>query len=135
MAIEVKKPGSSLNNIRLSRTGKIIIAIIAVILIVIGIVVISTVQSKSHQEKLAQPILDAVEHSVLVCKGISSEDVLSSYINRIESEKAATDKADVAQEMIQFVTKQAEGNQAQLDELNGARNRITIALKKYNQEK
>lgn len=135
MAVEVKKPGSSLNSIKLSRTGKIIIAIAAVILIVVGIVIISTVQSKSREEEIAQPILDAVEHSVLVCKGISSEDALSSYINRIESEKTATGKANAAQEMIQLVTKQSEGNQAQLDELNGARNRITIALKKYHQQK
>ena len=53
-------------------------------------------------------------------------------IKRIEDEKNPLTRADIATDMIGLCLRLAQDSQSQLDELTGARNRLLIAIREYN---
>lgn len=144
MPLEINKPGDALGERpRLSRFGRGVVAAGLIVVVLAGMLVFSLVQGNQRKAALAAAVLDAVERSRLVCTnalgavGADSEAIaaLEGFYRRIEDENQVSGKATAAQEMITYVLSQVHGNQAQVDELNGARNRILVALQQYESQR
>ena len=134
MAVEIKRPGEGFGKKpKLSKLGKLLVfAGIAAVLLA-AVLIIGAMHSAAQKKELAEPVLSAVEHSVLVCRSITGDgaEALAELIDAVEQETDVLKKADAAQEMLLYASKLSEGNQSRTDELNGARNRITVALRQY----
>jgi flagellar basal body-associated protein FliL len=141
MALEINKPGGA-KKPKLSKTGKIIIAVAVVCILAICAVTASVVSAGNKKADTERALLETIERGVTVCESALSaldadEGTLSEFDTltaNIGAEKKADKKADAAYDMIDFVLRRAAGNASFTDELNGARNRIFYALKKYNEK-
>jgi hypothetical protein len=140
MSFEIKKPGAALDEKpRLSRFGRRAVAAGVIVLIVASILAYSALQANQRRKALEADVLDAIERGQLVCSnalsavGADSAAVaaLQGFVQRIGEARQVPAKAAAAQEMITYALSQVGGNQAQVDELNGARNRILLALERY----
>jgi hypothetical protein len=141
MPVEVNRPGDSLGEKpRLSGFGRRVVAVVLLLAIVATAVVYSRIQANRRKAELADQVLSAVERSKVVSANALSaagaddaaQAALKGYVKRIDDARQVKDKAAAAQEMITFSLGQVHGIAAQVDELNGARNRLLLALQQYN---
>lgn len=140
MPLEIRRPGDALGEKpRLSRFGKGVVAAVLIIALAASGLVYSVVQAAHRRSELAVAVLQAVDRGRLVCTNALSavgadnqaSAALEGYFQEIETKTDVRDKAAAAQEMITYVLSQVGGDQAQVDELVGARNRILLALQQY----
>ncbi len=142
MALNVHKASTvALQRPRLSRLGKTVL-FIAIAVLLILIVGVGVARSRAQQEALrAQPLQDAIDYSLTVCRQLTSSSDFSlnpmplksvnGYDARIQQEKSVAERAELAQQMIAEITPALSGNPKAADELNGCRNRIDYALRTY----
>ena len=112
---------------------------IVIIVLVVASLIYSAVQSNRDRQQLARDLEEEVDRAKIVCSnaaavvaaGATATDRLASFAREIDGQREAAGKAAIAQEMITYTLGLTAGDQAQLDELNGARNRILLALQKY----
>lgn len=140
MALEIDRPGDSAGEKpRLSAFGRLVLAAALVLALVVVAVVYSRVQAGKLRAERAEQVLAAVERSRTVCAnalsavgaGDEARAALQAFFGRIDGAKLMADKAAAAQDMITYCLSQVRGNQSQVDELHGARNRIILALQQY----
>ena len=143
MAFHVNRPGNAMvQKPKLSIIGKIVIAVTVIVVLISALIVYSTILANQQKNLLKEDVLYAIERSKVVCANAlsvvgASEDVihlLKKYSDSIDTKEQIVDKSTAAQEMITYTLSQVSGTQAQIDELNGSRNRILVALKKYNNQ-
>ncbi len=135
MAVEIKRPGDTLGQKpKLSRFGKGVVAAGIVAVIIVAAIVIGSLNASAKKQELARPVLDAISHSLLVCENVKSaagDAALSDKMAAVEKQSDVKKKADAALDMISHATGLVKDNQSLLDELSGARNRISVALRQY----
>lgn len=138
MSIEFQHPsGPEKQKAKLSKTGLASIGLLVLLVaVVIGMVVSNQAKNKAMAEK-ALVIDNAVSHAVTVCKNVvaassSSEvgDEANRHIQRIEAEKDPLTKANLANDFIGYCMSLTK-EQHFIDELNGARNRVSVAVREY----
>ena len=145
MPLDINRPSDTVGQKpRLSKLGKIIVAVSGAALVILAVVIISVLhangQTAQAKKELSDQLIGTVERAETVCKNalsaVNANDQavssLQKYLDRIEKENDAAKKAEIAQEMINDTLSKVSGNQQQIDELNGARNRILLAVKNYN---
>ncbi len=140
MSFEIKRPGDTTGDgARLSALGKRVVIALVILAVVVSILVFSRVQANRRLKELADDVLAAIDRAELVCTnalsavgaGDQAVATLRDLAGRIAGAKQLEDKVALAQEMITYALAQAGGSQAQVDELNGARNRILLAMQEY----
>ncbi len=140
MSFVIKRPGDkSEHKPRLSSFGRRVVVGLLVVAAIVAAIVLANAQAARKRNELKQAVLDAVERSEVVCgnalsavgAGTEAQSALQGFRDRIARAGDVDEKASVAQEMIDFALGHAGGNQAQVDELNGARNRIMLAMQQY----
>lgn len=141
MPYEIRRPGDQPRvKPRLSALGRRVVAVALLLALVIAGVAYARTQAANRREELAQQVVAAVERSAVVCANalaavkapVGTVAELQSFLSRLEDSSDVIAKAEVAQEMITWCLPYAEGSPAQVDELHGARNRILLAVERYN---
>lgn len=140
MAFEVRRPSDALGEKpKLSKFGRTVVTVAIVVALVIVGSVYAAVQANRARDQLAQALEDAIDRAEIACRnavsavgaGTAAADRVAEFGRQIDGKRLVTDKASVAQDMITYTLGLAASSQAQVDELNGARNRIVLALQKY----
>jgi len=138
--LEINRPGDRApDKPRLSTLGRRVAAVLVLVLVVVAVGAAYTVQANRRRAELRADVLAAVERSKVVCAdalssvsaGDSALATLQGYSRRIDDSADLGDKVDASYEMITYALGHVAGSQAQIDELNGARNRILYAVKQY----
>lgn len=121
----------------MSTVGKISVGLAILIVITSVIFMLSASRNKNALLERAKIIDASVEYASAVCKNVGSSygedflDELSRMSERISAEKDPLIRADMAINMVGLTLNEGELRQDQIDELNGARNRILLAIKEY----
>jgi hypothetical protein len=140
MAFEVRRPSDALGEKpKLSKFGRTAVTIAVVVALIVVGSVYAAVQANRARDQLAQAVEDAIDRAEIACRNAASAvgastvatDRIAEYGRQIDGARIVADKAALAQEMITYTLGLAGSNQSQVDELNGARNRIVLALEKY----
>jgi hypothetical protein len=144
MPYEVRRPSDKLDEKpRLSKLGRTVVAVAAVLALVIVGAVYASVQASRARDELAQAVLAAIDRAEIVCANAASAvgagaavtGQLETYGREIDQKRLVEDKAAVAQQMLTYTIGVVGTNQAQLDELHGAVNRIVLAMREYQAAK
>lgn len=140
MPYEVRRPSDRLGERpKLSRFGRTVFAVAAIVVLVVVGWAYAAVQASRAREELARDVVAAVERAKVVCNnaasavgaGSTATDRIASFAREIDAKRSVEDKAVTAQEMINYTLGLVGTNQAQLDELHGATNRLLLALQQY----
>lgn len=140
MAFEIRRPSEKLEEKpRLSRFGRTVVSVAIVAALVVVLAVSAAVQANRARAELAKNVQDAVDRAKVVCAnavtavggGSNAADQVATYSRQIDGKRTVDEKAAIAQEMITYTLGIAGSSQSQVDELNGARNRIILALQQY----
>lgn len=139
MSIDIKKPSDSASDKpKLSKIGLISVALLLVLALAVGGMMSSNSKKRQALAENAKIIDSAIDHAVAVCRGVISvfgdegdTDELEGIIRRVEKEKNPLARADMATDIISLGLRLSQNDQGRTDELNGARNRILIAVREY----
>jgi hypothetical protein len=140
MSIDIKKPSdAAAERPKLSKIGIISVALLLVLALVVAGMMVSSSRRRQALAENAKIVDAAVDHAVAVCRNVvtvhgdaGDQAELNGMIKRIEDEKNPLTRADIATDMIGLCLRLAQDSQSQLDELTGARNRLLIAIREYN---
>ena len=139
MSIEFQHPsGPEKQKVKLTPVGIAGVALlVALVAVIIGMVVSSQQKNKALAEH-ARVIDTAVDHAVAVCRNVmaTSDDSdriagMVQAIDRITAEKDPLAKAGLTNDLIGQCMSIAGERQDFVDELNGARNRVQVAIREY----
>lgn len=140
MSFQINKPGDTGGyKARLSSFGRRVVAGLIILTVVVSFIAYSRVLTNRKTAELRDAVVAAIDRAAVVCTnalsavgaGDQAAATLRGHIEHIDSAKAIEDKVSRSYEMISFALSLVGSNQAQVDELNGARNRILLAMQEY----